>query len=83
MLKLLEKNGFKRTKDFKGETNNHSWFIKFNGETYYVESEDGNKWWVSTYEDGVYRNINRVAFTTFEHIENLFNAMTLGEFIFN
>jgi hypothetical protein len=71
MKELLEKSGFTKVNGLD------RWFINFQGRTYYVFM-DGGKWWMLINKNGTDIKVNQTGFTTFEHIRNFFNAVTLG-----
>ncbi len=74
MEKLLEKSGFIKIDGLD------RWFINFQGRTYYIFM-DGGKWWVLINKNGSDIKINQTGLTTFEHIRDFFNAVTLGGLI--
>ena len=71
MTELLEKSGFTKVDGLD------RWFTNFQGRTYYLFM-DGGKWWVLINKSGTDIKVNQTGFTTFEHIRDFFNAVTLG-----
>jgi len=71
MKELLEKSGFTKIDGLD------KWFINFQGRTYYLFM-DGGKWWVLINKSETDIKVNQTGFTTFEHIRDFFNAVTLG-----
>ena len=71
MEEILENNGFTKVDGLD------KWFINFQGRTYYVFM-DGGKWWITTNKNGFDIFVNQVGFTTFKHVQNLLNSITLG-----
>lgn len=71
MKELLEKSGFAKV------DRANRWFISFQGRVYYILMV-GGKWWVVINKSGMDIKVNQTGFTTFKHIRDFFNAVTLG-----